>query len=96
MIAKEILVQLGLSNAESGVYIALLIVGQASLGQIIHQTNLRKSTVHESLTRLTEKGLVSFVSKKYRRVIIESSFDTLPTAALRTSGKNIKINQIQI
>ena len=90
MIAKEILVQLGLSNAESGVYIALLIVGQASLGQIIHQTNLRKSTVHESLTRLTEKGLVSFVSKKYRKFYTAAPPERL-LQILEDKQKNLEI-----
>lgn len=67
MIDENILIKLGLSNAESKIYIGLLALGEASLGNIIKQTGLRKSTIHESINRLCEKGLVSFIHKKYQK-----------------------------
>jgi sugar-specific transcriptional regulator TrmB len=59
----EILEKIGLSKAEIKVYLALLELGSVPSGRIVHETNFRKSTVYESIRRLQEKGLVSYVIK---------------------------------
>ena len=59
----EILEKIGLSKAEIKVYISLLELGSVSSGKIVKETNLRKSTVYESIRRLQEKGLVSYIIK---------------------------------
>ena len=59
----EILEKIGLSKAEIKVYIALLSLGSVPSGRIVKETNFRKSTVYESIRRLQEKGLVSYVIK---------------------------------
>ena len=53
----------GLSKGEARLYLAMIRIGSSSTGSIIKETGLRKSTVYESLNRLLEKGLVSYVIK---------------------------------
>jgi sugar-specific transcriptional regulator TrmB len=62
MIENE-LGRIGLSKAESKLYLAMIKLGSSTTGSIIKETGLRKSTVYESLNRLLEKGLVSYVIK---------------------------------
>jgi HTH-type transcriptional regulator, sugar sensing transcriptional regulator len=59
----EILEKIGLSKAEIKVYLALLGLGSVSSGKIVQETNFRKSTVYESIKRLQDKGLVSYIIK---------------------------------
>src|SRR3989338_328236 len=60
---EEKLEKVGISKAEARLYLALTRLGSSSTGAIIKETGLRKSTVYESLGRLMEKGLVSYVIK---------------------------------
>src|SRR3989338_7083739 len=62
MIGDE-LGRIGLSRAESKLYLAMIRLGSSATGSIVKETGLRKSTVYESLNRLLEKGLVSYVIK---------------------------------
>ena len=55
--------RMGLSRAEVRVYEALLRLGSTSLGKVVDETSLRKSTVYECIKRLQDKGLVSYVVK---------------------------------
>ncbi len=59
----EILEKIGLSRAEIKVYLALLELGSVPSGRIVSQTEIRKSTVYESIRRLQDKGLVSYIIK---------------------------------
>ncbi len=60
----EILEKIGMSKAEIKVYLALLELGSVPSGKIVHETNFRKSTVYESIKRLQNKGLVSYIIKE--------------------------------
>src|SRR3990167_2385024 len=60
----EALEKIGLSKAEIKVYISLLELGSVPSGSIVKETEFRKSTVYESIRRLQEKGLVSYVIKE--------------------------------
>lgn len=60
---KEILQELGLSEAEAKVYLALLESGSTLVGQIIKKTELHRGTTYQILQRLKEKGLVSSIVK---------------------------------
>lgn len=63
-----VLEKIGLSDAEIEVYLTLQKLGPSPSSRIVRETNFRKSTVYDSIARLQEKGLVSFVikdSKKY-------------------------------
>jgi sugar-specific transcriptional regulator TrmB len=59
----EILQEVGLTAAESKIYVALLRLGTAKASQVIRETGLRNSVVHLTLTRLIENGFVTFVRR---------------------------------
>ena len=56
--------ELNFSPNESGVYLALLEIGQTSAGDIIKKTQLHRSVVYETLDRLIEKKLVLKLTKQ--------------------------------
>ncbi len=55
---------LGLTEGEVKVYLALLDLGLATKGPIATKARVSESKVYEILDRLKDKGLISFVSKK--------------------------------
>lgn len=57
----RILEELGLSEAEAKIYLALLELGTSKTGKIIDKTKLQSSTVYHVLGALVEKGLASFI-----------------------------------
>ena len=59
----SILEDIGLTNAEIKVYLALLELGSSTAGPILDKTNLQNSVVHITLKRLVDKGFVSFVKE---------------------------------
>jgi len=59
----SILEELGLSNAESKIYLSLLELGISTTGKIIDNTKLQSSTVYHVIGSLIEKGLVSYILK---------------------------------
>ena len=58
-----VLEELGLSHAESQVYLSLLELGPSKTGVVIGDTGLQSSTVYHVLGSLVEKGLVSYIFK---------------------------------
>lgn len=68
MIDTGILEDIGLTNAEIKVYLALLELGTSTAGPILEKTGLHNSVVHMTLNKLVEKGLVSFVKEGKRNV----------------------------
>lgn len=58
-----LLEDMGLSKAEAKIYLTLLDLGSVASGKIVKETDFRKSTVYETIGRLQEKGLVSYVMK---------------------------------
>ena len=68
MIDTGILEDIGLTNAEIKVYLALLELGSSTAGPILEKTGLQNSVVHMTLNKLIEKGLVSFVKEGRRNV----------------------------
>lgn len=64
MISKEeALLELGLSEKEVKVYIALLMIGQSSVNYISKRAELNRVTTYDVLKYLQEKGYVSYVIK---------------------------------
>jgi len=57
----EIFRELGFTEREIKVYIALLELGSVTVGPIATKTKLQHSKVYETLDKLMEKGLVSYV-----------------------------------
>ncbi len=59
----SILEDLGLTNAEIKIYIALLELGATTAGPILDKTRLQNSVVHMTLHKLVEKGFASYIKK---------------------------------
>jgi len=59
----QILEDLGFTNAEIKIYLALLELGTTTAGPILQRTGLQNSVVHMTLPKLVEKGFVTFVKK---------------------------------
>ena len=58
-----ILEDIGLTNAEIKVYLALLELGTTTAGPILDKSQLQNSVVHMTLHKLVEKGFASFIIK---------------------------------
>ncbi len=59
----SVLEEIGMTNAEIKIYIALLELGSSTAGPVIEKTGLQNSVVHLTLHKLLEKGFVSYVKK---------------------------------
>lgn len=71
MLSKN-LQQLGFSESEAKVYLALLEIGFCTTGPIIKKTGLHRNIVYETLDKLVAQGLVSQIiqrGKKHFRVL---------------------------
>lgn len=67
-INTEILREIGFSNNEIKVYMALLRIGSASATEITRKSGIHRANVYDSLEKLMERGLVSNIvrmNKKY-------------------------------
>ena len=63
----EILQDLGFTERESKVYLALLEIGETPAGPLKIKTQLQNSVIHLCLNNLIQKGLVNYVEKGKRR-----------------------------
>ena len=63
MEAKE-LTNLGLTEGEAKVYLALLKLGSSTVGPIVKESRIAYSNIYEVLGRLIKKGLASFIKKE--------------------------------
>lgn len=75
-----LLQEMGLSKAESQLYVALLETGSTKVGVLIKKTGLHKATTYLTLQRLVEKGLVHFIlqgKKKYFEATDPQQFLTM-------------------
>ena len=64
---ESILIKAGLTANESMIYMLLLKTGEAIASNIAKQTNISRPHVYDSINRLMEKGLVSYVIKGNKR-----------------------------
>jgi len=64
----QILEELGFTAGEVKVYVSLLRTGPSSAGQIISKENLQNSVFHFNITRLINKGFVSFTQKGGKKI----------------------------
>src|SRR3989344_8718342 len=63
----EILEDIGMTQGEIKVYLALLELGETTAGFIKKKTKLQNSVVHLCLGNLIDKGMVSYVEKGRRK-----------------------------
>ena len=59
-INKELFQEIGLTNAETKIYLALLKTGLTTAGPLLDETGLQNSTLHKTLHSLVNKGFASF------------------------------------
>jgi HTH-type transcriptional regulator, sugar sensing transcriptional regulator len=64
----EILKEIGLTDGEIKVYIALIKLGSSSTGAIIKEAKVHSSKVYPILDRLIDKGLVSYIKEGKKAV----------------------------
>jgi len=57
----KILKEIGLTETEIKVYLALLSYGTTSAGKLVEETGLYRKNLYDSLNKLIEKGLISYV-----------------------------------
>lgn len=87
---------LGLTETEYNVYVALLKNDNTPAGEIIKKLKLHRATVYDVLSRLIEKGLVSYIlindKKHYSAADPEKLVDIISEkkAELEEKEKNIK------
>ncbi len=62
----QILEDIGLTNAEIKIYLALLELGTSTAGPILEKSGLQNSVVHMTLNKLVDKGFVTFVKEGKR------------------------------
>lgn len=60
---QEELQEFGLSNTEAKIYLTLVLLGKSQAGEITKKSNVNRTNVYDSLERLIEKGIVSYITE---------------------------------
>ena len=63
MDVKQVLSELGLSEGEIKVYMALLKLGSSPVSALKEETKLHRTTIYDFIEKLLNKGLVNHVIK---------------------------------
>jgi HTH-type transcriptional regulator, sugar sensing transcriptional regulator len=61
LLDTEALEEIGLTRNETRIYITLLEIGKAHIGEISEKTRMHRRTIYDCLERLIDRGLVSFI-----------------------------------
>ena len=64
---EKILEKAGLTKNEAIVYTSLLKIGSATAGSVVKESGIHRSRVYESLEMLSQKGLVGFFIKDFKK-----------------------------
>jgi len=65
---KEILQEIGLTENQANVYLALLELGQTLASQISEKTKINRSLIYTILQELIDKGLVSYFIQNNKKI----------------------------
>lgn len=60
---EQLLREIGLSEYESKIYLALIALGESTSGQIMNKANINSGRIYQILDSLKEKGLISEIVK---------------------------------
>lgn len=63
----RLLEEIGLTENESKIYLALLALGSATAGEITEKSGIHRRNVYDAIERLKEKGLVSSLTKNNKK-----------------------------
>lgn len=86
---EKMLEQAGLTKSEAKVYLALLELGSSLAGLITRKTGLHRRSVYDTIERLIQKGLVSYIKKNNRKYFEAANPERL-LEILREKEENIK------
>jgi len=75
----ENLRKIGLSDSETKVYTTLLRFGELNVSEISQNSGLHRTNIYDSLEKLKEKGLVSYLSKDNKQFFRAANPDGLLT-----------------
>lgn len=64
----EKLQKLGLNLSEAKVYLTLLKLGRAQAGEISKKSQINRTTIYDSLERLIERGLVTYIISANKKI----------------------------
>lgn len=73
----SILREIGLTEGEVKVYLALLNIGSSTTGRIVKQSKVHSSKVYSILDRLIDKGLVSFIKQGKKTIYTANPPNTI-------------------
>jgi len=73
----KILKEIGLTETEIKVYLALLRQGATSAGRIVQETGVYRKNLYDALNKLIEKGLVSYVIENKIKIFQAKNPDNL-------------------
>ncbi|MEK7564576.1 MAG: helix-turn-helix domain-containing protein [Patescibacteria group bacterium] len=76
---KNPLLEIGFSNKEAEVYIAILTLGRGTASKIARSAHIARTTVYDILSSLFDKGLVTLSGKEPKQEYVALSPDELNT-----------------
>lgn len=74
---RDFLTQLGLSDAETTIYLKLLELGKCSVSELAHAISMNRVTVHFTVQGLIDKGLITHVKEGRSRELTAQPPDAL-------------------
>lgn len=90
---NDILINLGLSNEEAEIYLALLDKGELSAGELAKSTKVKRTYIYSVAAGLIKKGLISQTKKGKATVFVPLSPDKLLTLAEEKKQKAAQAEQ---
>lgn len=69
--------EIGLSKGETKIYLTLLRIGSSLVSRLAKETGLHRTNIYDTLEKLKEKGLVSYVIKENRKYFSAAKPDKL-------------------
>ncbi|MFW6310919.1 MAG: TrmB family transcriptional regulator [Nanoarchaeota archaeon] len=89
MLNEDVLVDFGLTNNESKIYLSLLEIGFTTVTNISEKTKLHRTNVYDTLKKLTDKGLVSYI-KQDNIMFYEAASPNILLTLLKEKEEKIK------
>lgn len=93
---SKIFQELGLTDNESKVYLALLELGPSMAGDISKKTGIHRRNIYDITGRLIEKGLIGYIVKNNRRLFEAANperFEQILEEKQEILGDNMKFLQ---
>jgi sugar-specific transcriptional regulator TrmB len=87
----DALKDIGLSNNEIDVFVALLKLKAASANEISKHSHVHRTNVYDTLTSLAEKGLVSYTVKEKKKLFIAEEPEKLLALAREREERLIEL-----